>query len=223
MALYQPPVLLSIKELRVRRQTAVGSIHWSPSATSDPRSFRPCRRSSRGPDGKRRAARCREDRGVRRADRRPERSPRVRSSKASAQRCTRQVRPDTRRSLSLQPAHEMAVALRRLKTLAAILAECPHDNAFEFDRDLTPARGQSGWRFASDPVANRIRIRPPERHSPGEHLVEHGAGRPDVTSSVDLFAARLFRRHVGRRADHRSLDRELRGISECGETEVRES
>ena len=41
----------------------------------------------------------------------------------------------------------------------------------------------------------------------GQHLVEHGAERPDVAALVDGFAARLFRAHVRSRAEQHAARR----------------
>jgi hypothetical protein len=43
------------------------------------------------------------------------------------------------------------------------------------------------------------------RRATAQQLVKHRADRVDVGARVDLLAARLLRRHVGRRAEHRAL------------------
>ena len=49
-----------------------------------------------------------------------------------------------------------------------------------------------------------------ERRAPRQHFEQHAAERPDVGALVERPAARLFRTHVGRRAEDRPLAIERR-------------
>ena len=53
-----------------------------------------------------------------------------------------------------------------------------------------------------------------------QHFVEHDPQRPDVGPVIDLLAARLFRRHVGHRADRRAGLRHALGPRQLGQPEV---
>jgi hypothetical protein len=52
------------------------------------------------------------------------------------------------------------------------------------------------------------------------HLVEHGAEGPHITARIYLLAVCLFRRHIGRSADHRALPSHRSLTGELGETKV---
>ena len=43
-----------------------------------------------------------------------------------------------------------------------------------------------------------------DRQSPGCHFIQHDAERIDVAAMINAFAARLFRRHIGGRAEGRA-------------------
>ena len=91
-------------------------------------------------------------------------------------------------------------------TLRSILVKA----ASEERRD---ARRESGWqqcpvRFASQHRGNDVGDFLSGKGAPaGQHLVDHGAERPDVTAFVDGFAPGLLRTHVGDRPQQHAVRR----------------
>ena len=91
-------------------------------------------------------------------------------------------------------------------TLRSILVKA----ASEERRD---ARRESGWqqcpvRFASQHRGNDVGVFLSGKGAPaGQHLVDHGAERPDVTAFVDGFAPGLLRTHVGNRPQQHAVRR----------------
>ena len=59
-----------------------------------------------------------------------------------------------------------------------------------------------GWRSTAAKVSDTSSLF--EQLRPRQHLVEHDAKRPHVRALVDDSAARLFRRHIGSRAENRA-------------------
>ena len=95
-------------------------------------------------------------------------------------------------------------------TQGAILLQAPLEQGADCRRNVTrkriPVRVEThdGPQHVGDAVAWEG---PPS----GQHLVEHGAERPDVAAPIDGIAPRLFRRHVGRRAENYAAHRLGRG------------
>ena len=70
-----------------------------------------------------------------------------------------------------------------------------------------------------DGVEHLLAVLARERQPAGQHLVEHDAERPDVRAMVEGGAARLLRRHVGRRSERRARVRQPH-VLDLGEPEV---
>src|SRR6266566_2419684 len=79
-----------------------------------------------------------------------------------------------------------------------------------------------------DRVKNHGRAWPAEGLDAGGHLVQHGAKRKKIRPGIDLFCARLFRRHVRDRAERRARNGDLiaggsRTIHRCLASEFRQA
>ncbi len=63
-------------------------------------------------------------------------------------------------------------------------------------------------------------IAPAEGPRSAQQLVEHGAHRKQIAARIDIVAAALLGRHIGRRADDRAILCQFRGV-EAGNAEIR--
>ena len=90
------------------------------------------------------------------------------------------------------------------QTLLGILREAA---AQESSNDCRCRRGEGRpVGLTLENLPNRVRHRLAGKgDAPGQHLVEHAAERPDVGALVDHLPTRLFRAHVGGRAENRPL------------------
>ena len=82
-------------------------------------------------------------------------------------------------------------------------------------------RGRQGLRLAvHDRVGDRHHAVAEEGLAPGEHLVEHHADREEIRTRVDVLAHHLLGAHIGRRAEHLAVHREVGLEGEPGDAEV---
>src|SRR5262249_49869124 len=85
----------------------------------------------------------------------------------------------------------------------AVLAHGLGDDALQFDRRAVRERGE-GARVAFEHLRHHVYRRGAvERRAPRDHFVKHHAQAEDVGARVHPPAARLFGRHISRRAHDR--------------------
>src|SRR6266496_1557891 len=90
--------------------------------------------------------------------------------------------------------------LDRLVTFITVVAQSLLQNGFEFQWNIRQYAGQRWWLRCQDggnAVARRFAV---ERRTSSHNFVEHYAQAPNIRARIYLLAARLFRRHVTRRA-----------------------
>src|SRR5437773_4219752 len=92
---------------------------------------------------------------------------------------------------------------RRLVPLVQALRERPQHNRVHFARQRRVHRPGCRPGRLHNLQRERRGARPDERQLPGQHLEQDDAERKNIGPMIDLFAERLFGRHVGDRARHR--------------------
>ncbi len=92
---------------------------------------------------------------------------------------------------------------RAVRAVRRILGQRGHDEGAQPPRQPESVCGQIGRRRVAVELDELQRIAR-ERRCAGEHAIGDDSETVDVGSGIDLVAATLFRRHVQRRAGHRS-------------------
>ncbi len=100
------------------------------------------------------------------------------------------------------------------------LRERPADHGLDASRETGPEVLDGLWRVAENRMQERRSVIAPEGTMPDDHLVEHHPQRPEVGPRVDLIAANLFGRHVGRRPNRRVRRGQLLAAHEFGQPEI---
>ena len=107
-------------------------------------------------------------------------------------------------SLKLEPLFQLPQVrlefLDRLIALVNVLAQRLHHDPFKLCGQIR-CEARNRRRIGFGDRHDHVRLGVPEKRRPaGRHFVEHNAEAPDVCAGVNGFAARLFGRHVLRRA-----------------------
>ena len=107
------------------------------------------------------------------------------------------------------------------KRCVRILGHRPLDDELERVGQIAAQRLRARRLVPDDAGERAARVLAAERRTPGDGAIEHGAERVDVAAMIDRrAAARLLRRHVRGRAEHRAGARQLVLLLHLGDAEV---